>query len=114
MGPPEVEAFPTRLAAEANVAASTQNQAFHAILFLYGEVLDISLEGESINALRARKKNLPVVLIHKSLKAVNNRINSHGLEGSQAIMRNVVDIICKSLFLLSLLTPVFCVRLWKA
>ena len=51
MGPSEIEAFLTHLASEANVAASTQNQAFDAILFLYRHVLDISLEWESINAL---------------------------------------------------------------
>ncbi len=71
MGPPEIETFLTHLAAEANVAASTQNQAFHAILFLYRQVLGISLEGQSINALRARKKkNLPVVLTKEEVKRV--------------------------------------------
>ncbi len=71
MGAPEIETFLTHLAAEANVAASTQNQAFHAILFLYRHVLDISLEGESINALRARKKrSLPVVLTKGEVKRV--------------------------------------------
>ena len=35
MGPPEIEAFLTHLAAEANVAASTQNRAFHASLLLF-------------------------------------------------------------------------------
>ena len=43
MGPSEIEAFLTYLASKANVAASTQNQAFHAILFLYRRVLDIAL-----------------------------------------------------------------------
>ena len=35
MGAPEVEAFLTHLAADRRLAASTQNQAFSAILFLY-------------------------------------------------------------------------------
>jgi hypothetical protein len=35
MGRAEVEAFLTHLAVEENVAASTQNQAFSTILFLY-------------------------------------------------------------------------------
>ena len=39
MGEPEVEAFLTHLAVNRNVAASTQNQAFSALLFLYREVL---------------------------------------------------------------------------
>ena len=38
MGAPEVMAFLTHLAVERNVAASTQNQAKAAILFLYKEV----------------------------------------------------------------------------
>ena len=40
MGASEVEAFLTHLAVEGNVAASTQNQALSALLFLYREVLN--------------------------------------------------------------------------
>jgi site-specific recombinase XerD len=45
MGVPEFEAFLTYLAVDQKVAASTQNQALSAILFLYREVLrfDITL-----------------------------------------------------------------------
>jgi site-specific recombinase XerD len=39
MGNAEVEQFLTHLAVERNVAASTQNQALNAIVFLYHEVL---------------------------------------------------------------------------
>lgn len=39
----EVEAFLTHLAVEGRVAASTQNQALSALLFLYREVLGINL-----------------------------------------------------------------------
>lgn len=39
MGNAEVEQFLTHLAVERNVAASTQNQALNAIVFLYKEVL---------------------------------------------------------------------------
>ena len=39
MAEPEVNAFLTHLAVERNVAASTQNQAMCAILFLYEHVL---------------------------------------------------------------------------
>jgi len=71
MGVPEIEAFLTHLAVEKNVAGSTQNQAFNAILFLYRNVLNISLEGERIDAVRARKKrNLPVVLTKDEVKRV--------------------------------------------
>lgn len=71
MGAPEIEAFLTYLAVEGNVAGSTQNQAFNAILFLYRHVLEISLQDEKINAFRARKKtNLPVVLTKEEVKRV--------------------------------------------
>lgn len=43
MGAAEVEAFLSALALDRNVSASTQNQAMHAILFLYKEVLGIDL-----------------------------------------------------------------------
>src|SRR5262249_46662417 len=39
MGAPEIEQFLTDLAVRQHVAASTQNQAFHALLFLYQQVL---------------------------------------------------------------------------
>ncbi len=51
MGAPEVQAFLTHLAVPENVAASTQNQALSALLFLYREVLHQDLG--PINALRA-------------------------------------------------------------
>jgi integron integrase len=62
MGSREIEEFLTHLAVDGQVAASTQNQAFSALLFLYREVLEIPLE-EKIDAIRAKKpKRLPTVL----------------------------------------------------
>lgn len=62
MGVPEIEAFLSHLAQEGNVSASTQNQAFNAILFLYRNVLKIELV-TPIHALRAkRSEHLPTVL----------------------------------------------------
>ncbi len=62
MGAPEIEQFLTYLAVDLNVAASTQNQAYSAILFLYRYVLQIDLP-ETINAIRAKKpQRLPTVL----------------------------------------------------
>lgn len=43
MGKAEVEAFLTDLAVNRKVAASTQNQALNAVLFLYKDVLEIDL-----------------------------------------------------------------------
>ena len=45
MGPEEIAAFLTHLAVKERVAARTQNQALHAILFLYGSVLHIEAPG---------------------------------------------------------------------
>jgi integron integrase len=71
MGPSEIEAFLSHLAIERNVSASTQNQAFNALLFLYRNVLNISLEGETIDAVRAQKKrNMPVVLTKDEVKKI--------------------------------------------
>lgn len=62
LGIREVEKFLNHLAVNWNVSASTQNQALHAILFLYNHVLDKPLD-EKINSLRAKKKiRVPVVL----------------------------------------------------
>ncbi len=41
MGYSDVRAFPLHLATEEGVAASTQNQALNALLFLYREVLAV-------------------------------------------------------------------------
>ncbi len=65
MGAAEIEEFLTHLAVNENVAASTQNQALSALLFLYREVLHQDLV--PIDALRARKpKRLPTVLTKAS------------------------------------------------
>lgn len=57
----EVELFLSELAVDRNVAASTQNQAFSAILYIFRNVLQRELQ--EVNALRAKKpKKLPVVL----------------------------------------------------
>jgi hypothetical protein len=47
MGAPEIEQLLTDLAANGHVAASTQNQAFHALLFLYQQVLGIHRQVKS-------------------------------------------------------------------
>ena len=61
MGTAEIEAFLTHLAVDRHIAASTQNQALSALLFLYKAVL--RQEVESVDAVRARKpKRLPTVL----------------------------------------------------
>jgi len=55
MGKPEIEAFLTHLAVNRNVAPSTQNQAFNALLFLYQQFLKIELP-QGIDSVRAKTK----------------------------------------------------------
>ncbi len=70
MGKFEIERFLSHLAVNRNVAASTQNQAFNAIMFLYKKVLDIPIELD-IRATRTTKgKKLPTVLSKDEAKAL--------------------------------------------
>mgnify|MGYP001582911618 FL=1 len=62
MGEKEIEAFLNHLAEGLGLSASSQNQAFNAVLFLYREILGIELK-EQINAVRAKRRyRVPVVL----------------------------------------------------
>jgi integron integrase len=70
MGAVEVEVFLTHLAVAGNVAASTQNQARSAILFLYKEVLGAELPWLN-NVEQAKKpRRLPVVLTEDEVRDV--------------------------------------------
>jgi integron integrase len=70
MGKAEIEAFLSHLAVAGQVAANTQNQAFHSIMFLYRDVLNLPLDG-SVNALRAKRpQRLPTVLTRQETQAV--------------------------------------------
>lgn len=70
MGQEEINAFLTHLAVEDKVAASTQNQALSALLFLYREVLNLELD-LNLDAIRAKRtRYLPTVLTPEEVKAV--------------------------------------------
>jgi len=70
MGLPEVDAFLTDLAVRQGVAASTQNQALSALLFLYTEVLQQPLDGP-VQAVRAKQPSrLPTVLTRDEVARV--------------------------------------------
>ena len=62
MGAAEVEAFLSHLATQREVAAGTQNQAMHAILFLYKQVLGINLPWLDGITRAKPSQRLPVVL----------------------------------------------------
>jgi integron integrase len=62
MGKSEIEAFLTWLAAERQVSASTHRQALSALLFLYGQVLNVELPWLGEIGRPRQVKRLPVVL----------------------------------------------------
>jgi integron integrase len=75
MGAPEVAQFLSSLAVEGKVAASTQNQALSALLFLYRYVLHQDLPWLE-DVVRARRpKHLPVVLTRDEVKAVISKLD---------------------------------------
>ncbi len=69
-GAERVTAFLSQLATERDVAASTQNQALAALLFLYREVLEIDLPWLDQLVRAKRPKRLPVVLSREEVRAV--------------------------------------------
>jgi integron integrase len=75
MGAREVEAFLTHLAVQSNVAASTQNQAKSAILFLYREVLGAELPWLDGVQSAKRPQRLPVVLTEDEVEALLARMS---------------------------------------
>lgn len=85
MGVAEIEAFLSTLAVEGQVAASTQNQALSALLFLYRDVLAIDLPWME-NVVRAKRpQRLPVVLSKGEVTALLAR-----LAGREALMAGLL------------------------
>lgn len=103
MGKKEIEAFLTHLAVDRKVAASTQNQAFCALLFLYQKVLELDAF-EQIDAMRAKRPTrLPTVLTHDEAmtlidaitgvyKIIVKLIYGSGLRGIECLRLRVKDI----------------------
>lgn len=75
MGEVEIVAFLNHLAMQAGVAASTQNQALNAIVFLYREVLGQE-RPELTNLVRARRpQHLPVVLTRNEVQELLRQLD---------------------------------------
>ncbi|MCK5728666.1 MAG: integron integrase [Methylococcales bacterium] len=99
----KIEDFLTHLAVNNHVAASTQNQAMNALVFLYKHVLEHPLV-QRIDAVRAKKEpRIPVVLVQEEVKKVITLMNGtpqlvvkllygSGLRISEAIRLRVQDI----------------------
>jgi len=74
LGPQHLEEFLTHLAVQRKVAASTQDQALNALLFLYRRVLEVELQWLD-GVIRAKKPSrLPVVLSLDEVAAVLSRL----------------------------------------
>ena len=74
MGEPEIAAYLSHLAVDRRVSASTQNQAFNALLFLYKQVLERNI-GLIQGVTRAKPgSHLPVVVTRDEVSAVLQRL----------------------------------------
>ena len=78
MAAPEVTAFLSSLAVQGRVAASTQNQALCALLFLYRHVLRVDLPWLEDVVRAKRPARLPVVLSREEVAAVLQHL--HGVK----------------------------------
>jgi integron integrase len=70
MGAPDIERFLNFLAVEKQVAASTQNQALNAIVFLYRQVLRQEIGSLGALTRAKRPRTLPVVFSKEEVKAI--------------------------------------------
>ncbi len=103
MGESEVLDFLSFLAKERKVAASTQNQALSAILFLYKEVLRTPLNMGDAYVVARRSRNVPVVLTREearlvlshmegAMKLAGHILYGAGLRLSEVVRLRVKDI----------------------
>jgi integron integrase len=89
MGTPEIEQFLTHLATDKNVAASTQNQALGALLFLYRDVLKI--EVGTLDAVRARRPvRIPTVLSQQEVRQLLQTIAEIKTQEPYALMAQLM------------------------
>jgi len=75
----DIKQYLSHLAIKQHVAASTQNQAFNALLFLFRDVLgqDVGNLGDTVRAKRGAR--LPVVLTPDEVKALFDNMSGTGL-----------------------------------
>ena len=81
----DVERFLSDLVMKQFVSASTQHQAFNALIFLYKKVLNLPLEGK-IQAVRSKRSpKLPTVLSTQETRHFFSQI-----QGSHALMAKLL------------------------
>jgi integrase len=88
LGAAEVMQFLSSLAVDGRVAASTQNQALGALLFLYRDVLELDLPWLAGIVRAKRPEPLPVVLTREEVAAV--------LRPLTGVPRLMVSLLCGS------------------
>jgi len=84
MGAPEITKFLSSLAVDGNVAASTQNQALSALLFLYRDVLEQDLPWLDDVVRAKRPARLPVVLTRDEVRTL--LLQMHGVPRLMAML----------------------------
>ncbi len=83
----EVEQYLTHLAVDERISASSQNQALNALVFFFGQVLEMDLG--RLDAVRARRgQRLPVVLTPEEVRLVLE--NVHGADGLFRLMARLL------------------------
>ena len=103
MAEPEVISFLNYLAEDRNVAASTQNQALCAILFLYNHILESPLSSMMDFERAKQSQKLPVVLtkdevqkvlehLHGTSKLVAQLLYGAGLRISECLRIRLLDL----------------------
>ena len=78
LGPSDVTRFLSSLAVDANVSASTQNQALAAIVFLYRDVLNMPVEWLSALVRAKRPRRVPVVLTREEVRQLLAELQGGG------------------------------------
>jgi len=85
MGAAEIKEYLNYLSLKRRVSASTQNQAFNALLFLYREVLEVD-PGKLEGIVRARRpKRIPTVLTMEEVKVLLS-----AMEGTPQLMARLL------------------------
>ncbi|MEN9933747.1 MAG: hypothetical protein RLZZ387_326 [Chloroflexota bacterium] len=85
LGAPAIEEFLSHLAVDSQVAASTQNQARSALLFLYRDVLDIPIDDPRDVVQAKAPQRLPVVLTRDEVQAIIRE-----LDGTHKLMAQLL------------------------
>ena len=75
LNPSDVKDFIRFLAVQCRVSASSQNQAFNALLFLYRHVLKTDFGDQSDNVRARRTRYIPVVLSQEEVDSVISNLN---------------------------------------